>query len=110
MTKVRKLYGSQNARAVSAHAQADTILILSFFFSGARIRAPKMQSLSGGSHPLSTPVVNSLASAFGGAAGPIPALDEDYTGPARIETYTVHCDRGGEARWRVAATLGGPLA
>ena len=30
--------------------------------------------------------------------GPIPALDEDYTGPAGIETYTVHYDRGGDVR------------
>ena len=30
--------------------------------------------------------------------GPIPALDEDYTGPVTLETYTVHYDRNGGAR------------
>ncbi len=28
--------------------------------------------------------------------GPIPPLDEDYTGPATLETWTVHFDRTGE--------------
>lgn len=30
--------------------------------------------------------------------GPIPPLDEDYTGPTTIETYTVHYTRDGAAR------------
>lgn len=32
------------------------------------------------------------------ARGAVPALDEDYCGPAEIETYTVHYDRQGEPR------------
>ena len=30
--------------------------------------------------------------------GDVPPLDEDYTGPATIESYTVHYDRDGSAR------------
>lgn len=32
---------------------------------------------------------------------PVPALVEDYVGPARIETYTVHYDREGAVRFGV---------
>ncbi|MGN6496177.1 MAG: acetyl-CoA acetyltransferase [Tsuneonella sp.] len=32
------------------------------------------------------------------ARGPIPDLDKDYTGPATIETYTVHYGRDGQPR------------
>lgn len=32
------------------------------------------------------------------ARGPIPELDEDYTGPAAIESYTVHYARNGSPR------------
>ena len=32
------------------------------------------------------------------ARGPVPELDEDYTGPAKIETYTVHYARDGSPR------------
>ena len=32
------------------------------------------------------------------ARGPVPGLDEDYTGPASIETYTVHYARDGRPR------------
>ncbi|HTZ71883.1 MAG TPA: hypothetical protein VMB71_14600, partial [Acetobacteraceae bacterium] len=32
---------------------------------------------------------------------PIPKLDEAYTGPGKIETYTVFYERGGEVRFGV---------
>ena len=39
------------------------------------------------------------------ALGPIPALDEDYTGPARIETFTVFFKRDGSVRGGVVVAL-----
>lgn len=41
--------------------------------------------------------------------GPLPPLDEDYAGPATLETWTVHFDRSGQARLGtiVARTPGG---
>ena len=37
--------------------------------------------------------------------GPIPALDEGYVGPARIETYTVHYRRDGTVRTGTVVAL-----
>lgn len=37
--------------------------------------------------------------------GPVPPLDEDYTGPARLETWTVHFDRDGEPRLGTVVAL-----
>ena len=37
--------------------------------------------------------------------GPVPPLDEDYVGPATIETYTVHYARNGEPRLGTVVAL-----